>query len=699
VSRRGGGARTAAVSADRTRADGPRAPARIPAVAWLVLAGMLAAMAWLQHGALRAPFFADDYAFLDAVGRRTFAGALTAPDPLGNYLRPVGRQLWFWLIAHPGSASPALAHALGLALFIGVVALLFVLVAGAAGPRAGLVAAAVLALHHAADVPVWWVSGAQDLLAVIAALAALVLFTRGWVWPAALVFLVGILAKETIALTPLVAVALAPAYGERARHALRRVWPLGLALGLWAVVWLATLPGRPAFASETHVDARVWPAALVGLARAALGIEWSESGAPARITGSDLAAPLVALVALGIGLVWLGGRRAASDIDRPATRATARAAIVWGLAGALPVAVVMPIWSAYHFLFAVCGCAALAGALLANAAPAGAVIAVALVAALSAHTRALPGFATRPGSLTPQSHVTRSYLVRGMTRLEQTLDMVRRARPVLPPHSTLLFSGVPANVAFQTGDGPVVRWAYRDTTLRSRFLGAFRLADAARGPVFFFETRNDTLREVTGPDSLRDLGRRLMVGDAPEASRDLLELRVRDHPDDAGSWYPLALLRLATGDDPGGREALGRAGFTAAGGPVPQIGQAFEALSARDTARAIAVTRAGVLAHALDPGVHALLADLELGRDRGSPNGALEAYATVVLGPEDALAWRRWAMVLALAGRDRAASAALDRYAALAGPGAASDPLARAVREQITPRLPGGVEAERAISR
>jgi hypothetical protein len=56
-------------------------------------------------------------------------------------------------------------------------------------------------------------------------------------------------------------------------------------------------------------------------------------------------------------------------------------------------------------------------------------------------------------------------------------------------------------------------------------------------------------------------------------------------------------------------------------------------------------------------------------------------------------------MVLALHGKDREARAALDRYVALAGPGAMGDPLARAVREQITPRLPGGAEAQHAISR
>jgi hypothetical protein len=683
--------------------DRPARPVPIPAAGWLALAIVLIAATWLHRGALRAPFFADDYMFLDAVRRSSLGAALAAPDPLGNYFRPVGRQLWFWLIAHPGGASPALAHASGLGLFLIAVTLLFTLVAGAAGPAAGLVAATVLALHGTADVPVLWVSGAQDLIAVTAALAALLLFVRRHVWPAAVVLLAGLLAKETIALTPLVAVALAPAYGERPGRALRRVWPMGVALALWAAAWLVTLPRRPALGAETHLDPRALVTVFIGLVRATFGLEWAATGEPARYTASDLAPLLLGLASLGAGLLWLSARfptgSAAHGRPRAPAQATAVAGLVWALAGALPVAAVMPIWSAYHFLFAMCGCAALAGALLASAPPVATVGVVALVAGLSAHTRALPGFATRPGALTPQSHVTRAYLVRGMTQLEHALGMLRRARPTVPESSTLLFAGVPANVSFQTGDGPVVRWVYDDSTLRSRFLGAFRIADATRGPVFFFEMRDDTLREVTGPDSLRDLGQRLLIGDAPEASRDLLELRVRDHPGDTGAWYPLGLLRLATGDEPGGREALGRAGLTVTGGPTPEIDRAFAVLAAGDTARALAVTRAGVAAHALDPGVHALLADLELSHDRGSYTGALETYAALVLGPGDAVAWRRWAMVLALYGRDRPALAALERYDALAGPKAETDPLARAVREQITPRLPGGAEAQREVSR
>ncbi|MFI5370857.1 MAG: hypothetical protein ACHQ52_04795 [Candidatus Eisenbacteria bacterium] len=677
----------------------------IPGAAWLGLALVLVAATWLHRDALRAPFFADDYAFLDAVRGRSLTGALTGADPLGNYFRPVGRQLWFWLIAHGGGASPWVAHALGLGLFLTSITLLFVLVTGAAGPWAGLVAASVLSLHHAADVPLLWVSGAQDLIAVTGALGALVLFQRGRAGGAAVSLALGLLAKETVALTPVVAVLFARPPGERADSALKRAWPLFATAVAWAAVWLVTLPSRAGFAAAARLDPRDLPAALVGATRAAFGIEWSTGGEHTHVAPSDLAAVALVVVALFVaawgGGAWTEDSRRASPRSRAGsagTRGAAVGALMWAVLAALPVAAVMPIWSAYHFLYAVCGVAAVIGVMVTGAGPVIAIAVVAILAIASAQARALPGFATRPGAFTAQSHVDRAYLLRGMSRVGHVLAELKRLRPTLPPRSTLLFAGVPANIAFQTGNGPLVRWAYRDSTLRSRFIRAFRIADATRGPVFFFEMSADTLREVTGADSLRDLGCGLLVGAVPEAARDLLTLRVRDHPSDALAWYPLGLVRLATGDESGGLLALRQAGLATNAGPVPEIGLAFRALAAGDTTRAVAITRAGVAAHALDPGVHALLADLELTRDRLSYDGALEAYAVTTLARGDPAGWRRWALALAVRGSDAAALEALERYEALAGPSGEVDSLSRSIRAQILPRLPGGSEAQRAVS-
>src|SRR5437870_5776905 len=169
----------------------PRAGARSP---WAALVLILAAAAAIQVSAVGLPFFADDWLFLDQVRFRSLPAALLSRDPLGNFVRPVGRQLWFWIISRLGE-SPAVAHALNLALFLVVVALLFVVARRAAGTRAATIAAALLALHYAADVPVRWVSGSQDLLAAVAALGAIALCLAGRTWPAAAALAVGLLSK------------------------------------------------------------------------------------------------------------------------------------------------------------------------------------------------------------------------------------------------------------------------------------------------------------------------------------------------------------------------------------------------------------------------------------------------------------------------------------------------------------------------
>ena len=87
-------------------------------------------------------------------------------------------------------------------------ALVFVLARRLGGARLGIVAASIVALTYAADVPVLWASGAQDLLAICGALASLILYSQGRRRLAAAPFLLALLSKETVLLTPIVAVLL-----------------------------------------------------------------------------------------------------------------------------------------------------------------------------------------------------------------------------------------------------------------------------------------------------------------------------------------------------------------------------------------------------------------------------------------------------------------------------------------------------------
>src|SRR5512146_257927 len=116
----------------------PGAGARRPPFALGV--ALAAAAATLTHlGSLRAPFFADDWLFLDQVRFHTLGRVLASPDPLGNFFRPLGRQVWFWLLANLSGESPVAFHAANLLCLVAAVVLLALLARRLAGPFAGVI--------------------------------------------------------------------------------------------------------------------------------------------------------------------------------------------------------------------------------------------------------------------------------------------------------------------------------------------------------------------------------------------------------------------------------------------------------------------------------------------------------------------------------------------------------------------------------
>src|SRR6185503_9630936 len=118
----------------RSKALAPGASSRVTKLpTWslpsgVVLGLILVGAAILHWGAVRLPFFADDYLFLEQARGRSLPATLMSPDVIGNFFRPVGRQLYFWVLAHPFGEAPAAAHAANLVLFLGIVSLLFIVV-------------------------------------------------------------------------------------------------------------------------------------------------------------------------------------------------------------------------------------------------------------------------------------------------------------------------------------------------------------------------------------------------------------------------------------------------------------------------------------------------------------------------------------------------------------------------------------------
>jgi hypothetical protein len=670
---------------------------------------VLGAATWLHVRSIGAPFFADDFLFLDQARGRSLLATLARPDPIGNYFRPVSRQIWFWCVAAASGESARVFHVLDLLVFLSIVALVARIAQRLLPAPAALGAAALVAVHHAADVPVLWASGSQDLLAILGALLAIDLYAagrRGW---AALPMALALLSKETVVFAPLVVVVVARPPRERWGSALARAWPLFATLGAWALLWLGTSSRRPAIGLEARPEPAAIPAALAHLLQTAVGLEWP-LGEPARsVAALPPAALLLALA--GIALVTFAPRESAPPATRRGGAAAERpsrvqsaprshvlvAGAVWALLGSIPVVAVAGIWSAYYYLFALCGVALVAGALVARG-PAWLALVPALVAGTTSESaRRLPEFATQRGVWTTQSHLNRHYLERGMVLWQRCLADLELARPTLPRASTLYFAALPAAMAFQSADGPLIRWAYRDSSLRSYYLTRFRLEAAQRGPVLFFQMSHGRLIEVTGPDSLEHVGLGLVTSDAPEPARDVLILAHRNRPVIENA-YRAAWAEAACGDQAARNAWLEQAQVRLDPGPTPEVPIALAQVAAGDTARALALMSAAVWRHGLDPGAHALMSDLLLSTGQ-LDRGMIEAYAARLLAPEEPSMWRRWGMVETVRGARDPAARALERYLDLAGPAGHEDQEVRTTLATLRRELPGGDLAQRAIQK
>ena len=682
-------------AAAATAVSHPRIAPRAGAAGLLLI---LAAAAWLHGPALEQPFFADDYLFLDQVRSQSLPAVLAAPDPLGNFFRPVGRQLWFWALSHASGESPVAFHFAALFVFLLTITLLFALAQRVAGTGAGLIAAGIAALHYAADVPIRWASGGQDLLAVAGAAGALLLHANGRSAIAALVLLLALLSKETVVFTPLIAVALGRRAGEPWAAAFRRARPLFAAALLWALLWFAAM-SRGAGGAGVAVERNPLgiATALAHFAQVLAGIEWPgfEMPEPEAIGAWG---PLVLVAAV---LAWLlprerarrGAARAGAGTGRddvPAPGAAVAGGIAWAVLGALPVAAVASAWSAYYYLFAVCGAALALGAWLARRPPA---LGVATVIALGIGTqmgRHLAEFSTAERITNTSSRINRFYIDRSMQFVGRYLEDLKAARPELPPNSTLFFSGVPSFVAWQAADGPLVRWAYRDSSLRSYYQTALTLERVKRGPAFFFIATRDSLMEVRPEDvSFADMGVNLLLDGREHAAADAWALHLESHPNDARVQYWLGMME-AIERSPDGPRRLQAAGVALKPGPTPEIESALRALAAGDTARAWEIGLEGVAAHAADPGIHALLADVSFSRAEWMDRGIFEAWLVHRMVPEDLPSMRRWAGVLVTLQRYQRGIDLFERYLAAGGEEPETNRLVRGWIDGTRRRLKGG---------
>jgi len=679
----------------------PVRPARAAVPPGWSLAAALAAALLLHVRALAAPFFADDLLFLDFVRSRSLLAALVSRDPLGNFFRPLGRAAWFWVLARGTGESAVAFHAANLALLLACVALVWVLARRLAGDRAAAVAAALVAVTHAADVPVRWASGSQDLLAVALVLAGTWAMLRERRWLAAVAFLAAPLAKEVVALAVLPAALLARRAGEPWRATVTRAWPAVAGTGAWLVLRALAFPSHAPGASPLTFSALAPLAALVAAGRTVLGLETSIA-----TPFTALLAPLtLAGVLFAAAAVELASRAPAAGADRPdapARRDVIAGAALWFVVGILPGVFVAPIWSAYFYLFALVGSSLLAGVLLSAAPPAAAVAVVVLLGATSRWSGGIEEFATAPGAFTAQSHVNDFYLARGMGLISRTSADLHRLYPHPAPRSTFFFTGVPSFAGVQSADGPFVRGVFRDSSLRSYFLTQLSAERAARGPSLFpfYSADSGHFRDETNDPQLY---LRVALGEILSRHEDVarlaLEMSLRQGHMSPTARFLAGLMALEAGDHAAAHTWFASGGIVEDAHGDAELDEAETRVAAGDTIGALMVLQEGVMRHVDDVRLHAFAADLQLTNEHMRRSAAFEAYAARVLAPDAGASWRRWAFALYWQARYPEARDALERYYAIAPEMAGDDPAAGALRQELPRMLPGGDLMQRAMQK
>jgi tetratricopeptide (TPR) repeat protein len=317
---------------------------------------------------------------------------------------------------------------------------------------------------------------------------------------------------------------------------------------------------------------------------------------------------------------------------------------------------------------------------------------VGLLAWGSENGRQLDEFFTGPGAWSVESHVNRFYLDRAMSRISSYLVSMKREYPTLPHRSTIFWTGVPSFLAWQVGDGPLVRWAYGDSSLRSYFLAAgFTQERVRRGPAFFLQVTGDSLRDLSrSPRYYKEMAMSMILGEKFEAALAALTLDLERDPNDQITKYWLAFVRRANGDTAGVAQLLIGAGAKPRVGPAPMVALARAKVAAGDSAGARALALQAVEEYALDPAAHAVLADLLLDHVAENASGVMEGLAHRVLAPNDPTAWRRWAYIQAVSRRYLEAYDSIQHYFAIGGRRALADSAALDWREELRRTQPGG---------
>ena len=628
---------------------------------WALPLLLLAGLTILYWGPLNARFLNDDYVFLEQARSQPLAHSLTALDALGNYYRPVSRQLYFATWGTVSGGAPWVFHAVNYALLLGSLALLAELLL-AVLPLAGAVAGVLyFALLPFQRVVLLWISCSQDLLALAGTLATLALYRRGRIGWALGSCGIALASKESA--LPMVAALVAwdRLIDRRDWRAItRRAAPFAALTLAWTTLSMTMRGPRPA--SPLIWTANAFAAGYAHLAQSLLGIEHPKGMFAALMHNPPAILPLIVLLPIALlcardatrperhpprGAPGQAQRSEPGGAVTPA-RAIAGFAAVWLVAFAAIVGPVAHSWSAYYYTLAAVGGAFGVGLLMRHARAPGLSVLILGLLWLHAGSSATRAFAVDATPWTWTSHLTSSYFERAAALTDTMSAQLQRLEPDPPADARFFFATLPPYAGFQTGNGALVRSLYRRPGIQSYFLSQFSDSTAGRHPARFLYWDGAQLVPLypANTDVFFQVGSDLLLLDRVEHALHAFRRGVTagETPNDLLYW-------IGWGELWSGRRLAAERAWTELGFAddslrwIAHLRAAHNALVDGDTLESRRHLITAIQYGVGRPEAHAVLGELLTGRN--AKYGLLELKVATGLNPHDWVARRALAVGLA----------------------------------------------------
>lgn len=510
----------------------------------------------LYAAPLATGFLNDDLFFLEDARRRPLIETLAGLDVLGNYYRPLSRQIYFAALGAFGGGLPWLFHAFNFAAFLGALALLADALR-ALLPRPGVMAGVLFfAVLPFQRVNLTWVSCSQDLLALLFALATLALHRRDRAGPAAFCGVLAMASKESAWPLPLALIAWdALVAGRTWGAALRRARPVAIAAAAWIALAAAMRAAHAGADPFLRFEPLQFVAAYVHMLQAFLGLDHPQGLAEGlRSRGPDALALLFAAA-----LAWWVAPRATAQAEDGATdapaaraprkRAIAVLAITWMFLFGIVTGPVAHTWSSYYYTLAAAGAAMLVGLACSRISRPGWLMLAAGLLWLHAGSTASRAFAVRDDPWQWTSHLTSYYFDRAAA-LTATLSREQLERvPDPPEHARFFYALLPSWAGFHMGNGPLLRRLYDDPTIESHFYSRFSEETAGERPVHFLYWSGRSLEPLYGTERQFFLvGCDLLLLDRPEGAAHAFRRGLAAGEDPRDLQYWLGWAELWAGD-------------------------------------------------------------------------------------------------------------------------------------------------------